>query len=101
MRFDTYMGRNSDRIRGTQAGRDKVRSFRVSPASSSFTLTLTKRETEVLQLVADGLLNKQIAQRLYVSPETIKSCVDEIRMKLDATNRAHAASIGVRHGLID
>jgi two-component system, NarL family, response regulator LiaR len=76
------------------------RSFRPSSAPS-FRLQLTKRETEVLQLVADGLLNKQIAQRLFVSPETIKSCVDGIRLKLDATNRAHAASIGLRAGLID
>jgi DNA-binding NarL/FixJ family response regulator len=80
---------------------DRARSFRTSPASASFKLELTKREAEVLQLIADGLLNKQIAQRLYLSPETIKSCVDGIRMKLDATNRAHAASIGVRCGLID
>jgi NarL family two-component system response regulator LiaR len=77
------------------------RSFHSSPFAKSFKLVLTKRETEVLQLVADGLLNKQIAQRLFLSPETIKSCVDGIRLKLDATNRAHAASIGVRSGLIE
>jgi NarL family two-component system response regulator LiaR len=72
-----------------------------APASSSFRLELTTREAEVLQMIADGLLNKQIAQRLYLSPETIKSCVAAICMKLDATNRAHAASIGLRFGLID
>jgi DNA-binding NarL/FixJ family response regulator len=76
------------------------RSFRRSPASSSFRLELTKRQAEVLQLIADGLVNRQIAQRLYVSPETIKSCVDELRMNLDAKNRTHAVSIGIRHGLI-
>lgn len=70
------------------------------PASASFRLQLTKRETEVLQLIADGLVNKQIAQRLYVSPETVKSCIDVIRSKLDAANRAHAACIGMRAGLI-
>jgi DNA-binding NarL/FixJ family response regulator len=77
------------------------RSFRTAPASSSFQLKLTKREAEVLQLIADGFLNKQIAQRLFVSQETVKSCVDSLRFKLDANNRAHAASIGIRHGLID
>jgi len=77
------------------------RSFRTSPVSASFQLKLTRREAEVLQLIADGLLNKQIAQRLFVSQETIKSCVDSLRLKLDANNRAHAASIGIRHGLID
>jgi DNA-binding NarL/FixJ family response regulator len=76
------------------------RSFRTSPASSSFKLELTTREAEVLQLIADGLMNKQIAQRLYVSPETIKSCVSELRMKLDANNRSHAVSIAIRRGLI-
>jgi DNA-binding NarL/FixJ family response regulator len=79
---------------------DGPRSFRTSHASSSFKLALTKREAEVLQLIADGLMNKQIAQRLYVSPETVKSCLDELRMKLDANNRAHAVSIAIRHGLI-
>ena len=52
-------------------------------------------------MVAAGLGNKQIAQLLLVSPETIKSCVDEIRFKLDASNRTHAVAIGLRHGLID
>jgi DNA-binding NarL/FixJ family response regulator len=79
----------------------RPRSFRNSPGASSFRLELTARETEVLQLVADGLMNKQIAQLLYVSPETIKSCVDGIRMKLDASNRTHAVSIGLRVGLIE
>ena len=80
---------------------ENSRSFHALPASSSFQLKLTKREAEVLQLIADGLLSKQIAQRLFVSQETIKSCVDSLRMKLDANNRAHAASIGIRHGLIE
>ncbi|MGZ4414263.1 MAG: response regulator transcription factor [Gaiellaceae bacterium] len=77
------------------------RAFRPSPASASFKLQLTKREAEVLQLIADGLVNKQIAQRLFVSPETVKSCIQVVRAKLDANNRAHAASIGIRYGLID
>jgi len=77
------------------------RSFRHSPTSPSFKLRLTKREIEVLQLIADGLINKQIAQRLYVSPETVKSAIEVIREKLSATNRTHAACIAVRNGLID
>jgi DNA-binding NarL/FixJ family response regulator len=82
-------------------GASAARTFRRSPRSSSFRLELTTRETEVLQLLADGLMNKQIAQLLYLSPETIKSCVDGIRMKLDASNRTHAVSIGFRDGLIN
>jgi DNA-binding NarL/FixJ family response regulator len=76
------------------------RSFRPLPSSSTFRLELTKRETEVLQMIADGLINKQIAQRLYLSPETVKSCVEVIREKLSASNRAHAAVIGLRNNLI-
>lgn len=77
-----------------------LRSFRGSADASSFKLVLTPREAEVLQMVADGLGNKQIAQKLFLSGETIKSCVDRIRGKLDARNRAHAVSIAIRHGLI-
>ncbi len=79
----------------------RPRSFSLAPLSSSFKLTLTERETEVLQLIADGLINKQIAQRLSLSTETIKAYIDNIRFKLDASNRAHAASIGLRFGLIE
>jgi len=85
--------------KGTEV--DQVRSFRPSPAASSFRLELTNRETEVLQLIADGLLTKQVAQRLHVSQETIKSHIVNIVFKLDATNRTHAATIAVRAGLID
>jgi DNA-binding NarL/FixJ family response regulator len=77
------------------------RSFRPAPLSSTFRLTLTERETEVLQLIADGLINKQIAQRLSLSNETIKAYIDNIRLKLDAKNRTHAATLGLRHGLIE
>jgi DNA-binding NarL/FixJ family response regulator len=92
------MGRESD---VPSQGPDRVRSFRRAPASSSFRLELTERQAEVLQMIASGLGNKQIAQLLFVSPETVKSCVDEIRFKLDASNRTHAVAIGLRYGLID
>src|SRR3954453_6814141 len=80
---------------------ERPRSFLPSSSSSSFRLQLTKRETEVLQLVADGLINKQIAPRLHGSQGRIERWGDAIRLKLHATNRAHAASIGLRFGLID
>ena len=77
------------------------RSFRPAPLSATFRLTLTERETEVLQLIADGLINKQIAQSLSLSNETIKAYIDNIRLKLDAKNRTHAATLGLRYGLIE
>jgi DNA-binding CsgD family transcriptional regulator len=61
---------------------------------------MTKRELEVLQLVADGLLNKQIARKLWVSEETVKFHLDGIFTKLDVRNRAHAVAVAIRRGLI-
>jgi LuxR family transcriptional regulator len=84
-----------------QDGQERLRSFRSSTSAASFKLSLTQREAEVLQMVADGLVSKQIAQTLHLSTETIKSCLDGVRVKLDASNRAHAVTIALRHGLID
>ncbi|MEM7050103.1 MAG: response regulator transcription factor [Acidobacteriota bacterium] len=53
-------------------------------------LTLTPREMEVLELIADGLSNKEIAARLYLSPFTIKNHVHRVLEKLEATDRAEA-----------
>jgi DNA-binding NarL/FixJ family response regulator len=61
---------------------------------------LTRRETETLQLVADGFSNKQIAGHLSVSTETVKSHVCALLAKLGASSRAHAVAIALRHGLL-
>lgn len=60
----------------------------------------TPREIEVLQLVADGLVNREIGQRLYLSEETVKSHVRHLLAKLQARSRAHAVAVGFRRGLI-
>ena len=60
----------------------------------------TAREIEVLQLVADGLANREIGDRLFLSEETVKSHVRHLLAKLHARSRAHAVSIGFRRGLI-
>ena len=60
----------------------------------------TAREIEVLQLVADGLVNREIGQRLYLSEETVKSHVRHLLAKLQARSRAHAVAVGFRRGLI-
>jgi len=60
----------------------------------------TMREIEVLQLVADGLVNREIGQRLFLSEETVKSHVRHLLAKLQARSRAHAVSVGFRRGLI-
>jgi DNA-binding CsgD family transcriptional regulator len=63
--------------------------------------SLTDREREVLGLVAGGLTGGEIAQQLVVSPETIKSHVQNAMTKLGAHTRAHAVAISLRDGQID
>jgi DNA-binding NarL/FixJ family response regulator len=60
----------------------------------------TPREIEVLQLVSDGLVNREIGARLFLSEETVKSHVRHILAKLHARSRAHAVAVGFRRGLI-
>ena len=60
----------------------------------------TVREIQVLQLVSEGLVNREIGERLFLSEETVKSHVRHILAKLQARSRAHAVAIGFRRGLI-
>jgi len=62
--------------------------------------SLTPRETEVLQLLADGLGNKQIAARLQLSEHTVKFHVASIFGKLGAASRTEAVTLGIRRGLV-
>jgi DNA-binding NarL/FixJ family response regulator len=62
---------------------------------------LSEREREVLQLVAAGHANQEIAARLFISPETVKSHLSHIRGKLQARDRVHAAVRGIWLGLVD
>ncbi|MFN8160235.1 MAG: HD domain-containing phosphohydrolase [Solirubrobacterales bacterium] len=61
---------------------------------------LTPREVEVLRLLARGLSNKQIAERLVISPKTVGNHAEHIYAKIDAPTRAAAALFAVRHGLL-
>ena len=62
--------------------------------------TLTPREREILTLLGEGLVNKEIAVRLAVSEHTVKTHLAAIYDKLDAANRAEAVATGLRRGLI-
>ncbi|MCX4883975.1 response regulator transcription factor [Streptomyces sp. NBC_00847] len=55
--------------------------------------SLSSREQEVLQLLSRGMSNREIATRLFISPETVKDHVRAIRSKLGVANRVHAAQI--------
>jgi two-component system, NarL family, response regulator LiaR len=62
--------------------------------------TITERETEVLQLLARGKANKQIATSLYVTEKTVKAHVSSILAKLGVQSRTQAALYAVRAGLV-
>ena len=63
--------------------------------------SLTAREREILQLLADGMSNADVAQRLFISQETVKSHVRHILTKLEADTRTHAVAIALREAIID
>jgi HD-GYP domain-containing protein (c-di-GMP phosphodiesterase class II) len=61
---------------------------------------LTPREVEVLKLLARGLTNKEIAERLVISPKTVGNHVEHIYAKIDASTRAAASLFAMQHGLL-
>ena len=64
------------------------------------TETLTPRERQILELMAEGLGNKEIAWRLKISEHTVKFHVSSILAKLDASSRTEAVTQGLRRGLL-
>ena len=70
----------------------------VDPALMPALLT---REREILQLLADGMSNADVAARLFISQETVKSHVRHILAKLEADTRTHAVAIALRESIID
>ncbi len=79
------------------ATRDVVQPSRTSAEQK---YGLTSRELEVLGLMVCGLHNTKIAEKLTVSPSTIKTHVSSILHKIGAVSRAEAASLAVREGII-
>lgn len=97
-------------VRGTVAGKtfidptvagkllDQVAGAAHQPASL-ITATLTRRETEVLRLLAQGCTNTEIATRLHLSEGTVRNHLSAIFAKLHVTDRTQAAIIAIQHGL--
>ena len=69
-------------------------------ATAEFISPLTPRETEILNYMAQGYLNKQIADVLSVTEQTIKNHVTSILRKLNANARTHAVVIAIKKGLV-
>jgi len=81
---------------------DTVLSAAIGPSAPLDELLepLTRREREVLQMLAAGLANKEIAARLAISDHTVKFHVASILGKLGASTRTEAVSAGIRRGLV-
>jgi len=91
-----------DAIRAVHAGRKAVSpevSFQLAEHATDD--ALTPGEVRVLRLIAEGRANKEIAASLSTSDATVKGQVQNILSKLGATDRTHAAMIGLKRGIID
>lgn len=65
----------------------------------SFSNNLTNREIEVLKLIAEGMINKEIAKDLYISEKTVKNHISNIFKKLDVNDRTQAAIYAFKHNI--
>ncbi len=74
--------------------------IQLSPADYSLVLHLTKRELEVLRLVAEGHTDREVAETLVISPRTANRHLSNIFVKLDVPGRAAAVAYAIRQGLV-
>ena len=94
-----------DLVRAIQAARSGE--FYVDPALSSTIVleegdrTLTVRQREILQMLADGMQTEAVARKLGLSTETVRTHTKRILAKLRADTRTQAVAIGIRNGLIE
>ena len=63
--------------------------------------TLTKREVEVLKLLAEGLFNKEIAYMLAISEKTVKNHVSNIFKKINVSDRTQSAVYAIKNNFVD
>jgi DNA-binding NarL/FixJ family response regulator len=91
----------ADAIRQVHAGKKRIPPEVAACLAEHFgDEALTEREVEVLQLVGGGNRNRDIADRLFVSEETVKVHMKHIMEKLGASDRTQAVTLGLRRGLI-
>jgi DNA-binding NarL/FixJ family response regulator len=70
-------------------------------AASVLSVTLTEREREVLSLLVEGASSAEMAERLFLSPHTVRTHVQNLMTKLQVHSRVEAASFAVRHGIVE
>jgi DNA-binding NarL/FixJ family response regulator len=87
----TLIGRFAQRLRPADTSR---------PARDDLVRALTRRELEVLHLIAAGLSNAEIAATLFITPETVKTYVSRILTKLGLRDRVQAVVLAYRVGLV-
>jgi DNA-binding NarL/FixJ family response regulator len=91
-----------DTIRAVHAGHKRIPpEVAADLAEHTGDSDLTPREIEVLRLIAGGNANKEIAGRLTISEETVKSHVTNILAKLGANDRTHAVTTALKRGIIE
>jgi len=91
----------AEAVRRLSAGRSYLGKAIASYAADGRNrIALTGRETEVLQLLAEGCCNKSIARRLGIGVGTVKTHMKGLMHKLDATARIHVVAVATRRGLI-
>lgn len=109
---DTPSHRLIDAIKGTVAGNTFLDPAVAGKLLSSFshprnvapsrsTIQLSDREREILQLMARGLANADIARELYLSEGTVRNYTSALFSKLGVSDRTQAVIAGLRHGLVD
>jgi two-component system response regulator DegU len=79
---------------------EEVRKIDPVPAAEDSDRIVTKREVEVLQLIADGCSTQEVADSLYISQKTVKNHLASIYQKLDARDRTQAVLQAVRMGIV-
>jgi DNA-binding NarL/FixJ family response regulator len=96
---------SADLVRAIEAAR--TGEFYVDPGLSSTIVldegdrTLSARQREILQMLADGMQTDAVAGKLGLSTETVRTHTKRILAKLEASTRTQAVAIGIRHGLIE
>jgi DNA-binding NarL/FixJ family response regulator len=91
-----------EKIRAVHAGRKALSpeaSFQIAEHATDD--ALIPAEIEVLRLIAAGNANKQIADQLSITEDTVKGRIKNILSKLGASDRTHAAMIGIKRGIIE